>query len=393
MSPSLASPPLPPHGQPAHDQPAQDQPAQGQPAPCASAAAALVLAVAAVGMFAAQPAGAAEVRRLRNGPVTGQSELAASEAAIADPVTWTLRVEAPQGSRVAWPALPAAVGRLQLELGGEAEDLPVAAGDGRRYWERRYRVESFYPGTHRLPELTIEVTVPARQPPAADNSAPAATTPEAVARSTSLRPEPLQLTVQSSLAGPAEPADFRDIKEAVSSPVARSASPSWRRWTLAALVLVAGLALLGSWQWWHRRQTRPTAWAGRALKRLRAAESRSPATRLAELVAVLRVYFTETEGPAVAARTASEWADPAAPSGQLDPETRRRLADLLDLHDRNRFAGATVSRADLEEAFQTAEQLFARPLASPAAAETPPAAWHAAASRNPASSSGGADVS
>jgi hypothetical protein len=303
-------------------------------------------------------------------------------------------VEAPRGSRVAWPEFPEAVGRLQFQRSGEDEDLPVAAAGGRRFWERRYRFESFYPGTHSLPPLTIEVMLPEADPGEADEPAPspaaAATetseTSEAAGRSLSLRPEPLQLTVRSSLPAEADPADFRDIKEAVAPPADAAASSSWRRWTLAACVLVIAIASLGSWRWWHRRQSQPVVWARRELKRLRAAETASPATRLAELVAVLRAYLTETDGLAVAARTAAEWADPASASAPLDPETARRLADLLRLHDRSRFAGVNVDRAALEEAFGTAEQLLERSDVTIAAPADRP-------SRNVTATAGGADVS
>lgn len=301
-------------------------------------------------------------RRVTEGPVTLTSSIDRSIARVADPIEWTLQVEAPAGSRVGWPAFPTQVDALEIRASEERDAIPLPGDQGpdNRIWTRSFLIETLETGAQRLPAAEVQVDVPDPEEPAGR-------------RTLTLRAEPLSISVESSLPEDADPMQFRDIKDVVDVEAPSSAASVWIVWIIGGGVIAALLVLAAGLIWFGRRTRSPVVWARKELARLRQLPVDAAADRqhrFAEVVDLIRQLLAARFRPEIGAQTAEEWNACAEANDLFDRETRTQVADLLKQHDLSRFARTGIDAPQLETAFDAAERVIESvstlPAASPA---------------------------
>ncbi|MCX6349798.1 MAG: hypothetical protein NTV79_09940 [Candidatus Aureabacteria bacterium] len=143
-----------------------------------------------------------------------ESSLDRDTVAIGDPVTYYLKVFAPEGTKVAFPELGEKAGEIEIKSGGEGE-----SGEGRdRRFERWYLLAAFEPGVHPLPVPEARLTLPG-------------------GREETLAASPLSLKVLSSISPSETPKDIREIKPPRELPVS---------YLIPVLIVLGALAVLAA---------------------------------------------------------------------------------------------------------------------------------------------------
>lgn len=299
--------------------------------------------------------------RIEQGPVVLTSSVDRTAARVADPVEWTLRLEAPTGSRVGWPALPETIGAWEVRVLEQRDDIPLPAdkGRGRRVWIRKFFIETLKTGMQTLPTAEVQVEIP-------DPDAPGER------QTLTLRSEPLSIAVESSLQADADPSQFRDIKDVVDVEPPPAVSTAWVNWLIGGGCVAGLAALIASFYWFGRRNPLPAVWARKELARLREMSVDSSAERqqcFAEVVGVVRQFLADHFHSEIASQTAEEWTAYAETNVLLDNELRSQVAHLLKQHDVSRFSHTGITAQQLDEAFGIAERVIGS--ATTAGAESP----------------------
>ena len=104
-------------------------------------------ALASAAVSAADNAAAAITRSELQGPVEVQVSLNKATAQIAEPLTLTVTVNAPEKVLVTFPQQQKTLGSFHVLSMYDTADIPTANG---RQWIRRYQVESLVPGEQTL---------------------------------------------------------------------------------------------------------------------------------------------------------------------------------------------------------------------------------------------------
>lgn len=288
--------------------------------------------------------------RIEQGPVVLTSRIDRVKARVADPVEWTLQLEAPAGSHVRWPSFPEQIDLLEIRAVGGEDDIPLPSegGGGRRVWTRIFLLETLETGLKSVPAAEVQVDV--LDPNGSDGR-----------RTVILRSEPLAVAIESSLPPDADPKQFRDIKDPIDVEPPPPNGRPWFKWAIGGGCAAGLAAIAAGLLWFGRRRRSPVAWARDELSRLRKMPANSSAERqqrFAEVVGVVRQLLAARFHSEIASQTGEEWRGYAEAHQLLDPALRSQTAELLKQHDISRFAAKEVGAEVLEQAFVLAEHII-----------------------------------
>lgn len=238
---------------------------------------------------------------------------------VAEPFTWTLTVNAPQGTDVQFPPPTAAIGPFEVIDSIDRFDVPEQLG---RSWTRTFVLESFESGTLELPAFPI------------------------MAGNIMLRSEPITVEVQSALQGESDPTQFRGMKEVVELP---DITPDSRlgRWVTAALAVVAATVCILVFVR-RKKPISPDAWANQRLDVLRQTVSSTKddnTTVVPAITDILRQYIERRFQISAPQQTTAEFLSSILHDSRLDERQQRGLQQLLCKADAIKFAAATDGTA------------------------------------------------
>jgi hypothetical protein len=253
--------------------------------------------------------------------------------------TLLLRVDCPKGATVEWPELSGKVEGLEI-----APDPPVVTEkpNDRLHAERAYRVDAVKPGTYRLPDMDVALSVGEEKA-----SFPL---PPLVFRARELTEE------EKAAAG-----TFQESVPLSALELKRYPAMGW----LAALV--AALAAAGLfWRVFWRKKPLPAAppkpaWDV-ALARLKELRQRNLPIQgqteryYVDLSAILRYYVEDRFGLHAPEQTTPEFLEVAAQSGLLSAEQQEVMALFLRHSDRVKFARHEPAVLEMEQRLAEAEQ-------------------------------------
>ncbi len=265
--------------------------------------------------------------------------------------TLVLRVDGPKGASVQWP-----------DLSGKLEGVEIAADpplmteqpNERLRAERAYHVDAVKPGSYRLPDVDVSVSVGTET------------------GSFSLPPFVLQardLTAEEKTAAAA----FQESAPLSALDVHKSHGLWWVA-ALLAILAVAGLLLKRFW----RKKPLPAvppkpAWEV-ALARLHELRLRNLPIQgqteryYVDLSAILRYYLEDRFGLRAPEQTTPEFLDAAAQSGLLTAEQQDFMALFLRHSDRVKFARHEPSMVEMEQRLAEAERFVENTVPRPDAA-------------------------
>lgn len=307
----------------------------------------LLVATVTVTLPAADNTPVAMTRTESQGPVDVKVTLDKDTAQVAEPLTLTLTVDAPQDVLVTLPQQPKTLGTFNVLSMVETADIPTANG---RQWIRRYEVESLVPGEQTLPSIAIAYSD--RREAAPSSSTASHDVVETPA---------LHVAITSVLEGTPDPMKFRDIKDVVDMPVTDEPSHTWLVWSIGsgAALALAGVALLV----WPGRSSRRSA-KDRALAELADLQQSNLLEQglteqyYVRLTTIVRQYIENQFGIAAPKLTTEEFLDQTASSSRLDDGQRGTLRVFLSLADLVKFAQFQPGQDDAHQAIQRATQFI-----------------------------------
>jgi hypothetical protein len=270
------------------------------------------------------------------------SSLDKATASVAEPIQLKLVVEAPQGSRVEWPALDKKLGSLDLIRVKKLNDVPLATGTNLREWVLQLTLDSIKTGDLAIPPIDIRYA------------------PNADAEFQSVPSSPLQIHISSVLEDRADPTRFRDIKETVDVPVAPPSSKRWVYWaggtaTALALLLVAFAVKRRS------RGIAPVAWALASIEEIERLDPNEAdvTSRFKAVVDIIREYLGLEFGVDTLTQTTSEFLSGASAEIDLPSQTTERVKWLAAVADEIKFARLDVGAKHFDQAVAQAKALVA----------------------------------
>ena len=265
------------------------------------------------------------------GPVHASVTVSSAEATAGERIAVSIEAQTEAGVIIATPLLlppeDAQLGGLTVLQSSDTMDLPLE--NGGRQWTQELVLDSFEPGEHEFPAITIEFKD--------ERSEPAVTG--------QLETKPLTVTITSTLAS--ADAELNDIRGWIDIP----GSPWWP-WVLAA---GSGLLLLGGVGLWLGLRDRvegppPTAAeiARAAMRSLRAKQylqRGEPGTFYTRLSSIVRQYIEGRFGLHAPRNTTDEFLRDAERDSRLSDSQRAGLHAFLRTADLVKFA---MHEPDLE---------------------------------------------
>ncbi|QDU99101.1 DUF4381 family protein [Lignipirellula cremea] len=305
----------------------------------------------------------------QGGPVELTVAIDKATAQIAEPITLTLTVQAPEQVTVSLPPQPATLGPFTVLHVSDALDLPTAGG---RQSVRQYQLECLTAGPQTVPAIAVSYTDRRSEPTVSEL----------------LESPTLQVNIASVLEGTPDPLAFRDLKDVVELPEEPPTSYAWLAWSLgaAAVLSCAGAALL---LWPHRRSSLPPGrWALAELAALEesdlvaAGETERFYVRLTDIV---RQFIERRFEIGASTLTTAEFLDQATRREALGPDQQRVLKEFLSQADLVKFARFQPNPTDAAGAIDVARQ-FVVQAAEPSPA-TPSPTTPSPGSSSPSSAS------
>ena len=261
---------------------------------------------------------------------------------VAEPFTLEITVDAPTGSKVDFPSIGASLGSFDVTDQVDRADVPSANETTQRTWTRQLTLESIITGDLEIPSLEILVR-------------------EGNGVTQTLKSETMTIHVKSVLEDRADPTKFRDIQSVVDIDVPQPVSHAWMWWTLGGVggVLAAALMLVAV----SRRKTwmTPNTWALRELDQLRnsaAMQSSNSEIVTENLTTVLRDYLDLQFNIATPVQTTSELLHEIETCKLMSADAVKGYATLFENADLARFAGLTLSQAELTKCVDDAAELI-----------------------------------
>lgn len=309
----------------------------------------LLVALASAAVSAADNAAAAITRSELQGPVEVQVSLNKATAQIAEPLTLTVTVNAPEKVLVTLPQQQKTLGSFHVLSMYDTADIPTANG---RQWIRRYQVESLVPGEQTLPPIAIAYS---------DRR-------EAALSSDIVETPAMNVAITSALEGTPDPLQFRDIKDVVELPVVEKPNYAWVYWSVGSgtALALAGAALLA---WPNRRkQLSPQAQALAELEELRHSsllQAGLTEQYYVRLTNIVRQYIENQFGIAAPKLTTDEFLDQIASGSLLDDAQRGTLRVFLSLADLVKFAQFQPGEKDADQAIERASQFIQQSAVEP----------------------------
>jgi BatD DUF11 like domain len=275
------------------------------------------------------------------GPVKLSVSVDKTVAQVSDPIQLVVEVDAPRGTRVQLPQLPAELGEFDVAGTQQVNDLPSAAGADTRHWVLRTTLETIKTGDLAIPALDVHFATDAK-----------ATTFD------TLHSQPIQVRIESVLEDRADPTKFRDIKDTVDLAVPESHSRAWIGWTLASMGAIAALALAAAVIARRKRGPSAAAWAMAQfadLEQLPIDDAAEAESVYNELVDIIREYFELEFNVPVLSQTTREFLLQAANEIGIGEVSRQRLARLASLADEIKFARLGVGEDQVRQALESAK--------------------------------------
>ncbi len=298
--------------------------------------------------------------------------------AIAEPLHLTIEASAPEHCEVTMPSPGKTLGDWRVR---GVRDQPGLAPAGRQQWRQVWEVESFLSGEQTIPPVAIRYRAlqGAGQTKPADHAAASATQPaSAPSDERELSTEPVIIHVTSALAGDADPADLkhlRDIKGPVDVPLPRSRR--WMAWA-AGLLLVLSIAS-GAFLYYRRMLRRrppppvePGAWAFEQFRRLEQTcliEQGRCAEFYGRLSAIVREYIERRFSLRAPEQTTEEFLRATRGNPVLSEQHQELLQQFLEAADQVKFALYEPSRDEAERAFTAARDFVEETAYVPATAD------------------------
>jgi hypothetical protein len=276
------------------------------------------------------------------GPVSVMSSIDKATASVAEPIQLKLIVQAPPGSRIAWPPLDKTLGMLELTHLTKSNDVPSDSNPNLREWVLQLTLESIKTGDLAIPPIDIRY--------ATDSNA----------EFQAIQSSPLRVHISSVLEERPDPKRFRDIKQTVDVQVTPASSKSWVLWASGSATAVA-LLLMATAVRRRNRGLAPAAWALASIADLegKGAAEADATCRFNEVVEIVREYLEIEFGVDALSRTTNEFLSGAVYEIDLPPKTTERLKWLASVADEIKFARLDIGTQHFEQAIVQAKALVA----------------------------------
>jgi hypothetical protein len=298
-----------------------------------------VMPLAVVALFSASVGRAAYVTELASGAVSVALSVEPDMVRLDRDIVACLRVTAPSGTKVEWPAL---TDRFQGFALTGTYDLEPVKNDGTSVIERRIKLTPLVAAEYRLAPLAVAFTDMSRSPPTAG---------WVLTRPFVFKTEPVV------------PGDVGDSLRSKVSTV--WIAPPFRTVVLWIALCLAGAGLL--WLLWRllrrvKEQVRilrmsPKERAFHELARLLARDlvrQNQVKEFYLELTMIVRRYVERAHGIRAPEQTTEEFLYAASRDGRFGPEVIRRLRDFLQSADLVKFAAYHPSAGVTDQATETA---------------------------------------
>ena len=276
-------------------------------------------------------------------------------AMIADPVTLTLQVTAPNGSKVDLPQLGQQLGELTVIDVDTLLDIPIDKGSSartgdQRHWTLQATLETIFTGEHQIPPLEVLVRI------SPDKTA----APEEVR----ILSKPIDLKIASVLNQPVDPNNpFREVKDVIDVEVPNVELPKSARWRNWAIGFGLAVLALGVAAWWRYRN-KPVAietWALSELDHLEAGdlESATPPVVYGKLTDIVRRFLRFKFGHDLdVLLDGGDQTKTDSPSARIPSEALDSFRDFLRDANNVKFAKRPVTRDQITDAIRRMRRLI-----------------------------------
>jgi hypothetical protein len=268
-----------------------------------------------------------------DGPIELSVSISSPAARVAETITFTLQVDAPQQTRITLPRVDETLGPLSVIGTSVLEDLPIDGQPAARRWIQRIELESLETGEMTIPSLEIAYRLP-------DNRVG-----DQAAREALLRSEPISIEIVSVLGDQESLTDFRDIKGLEPLPTAIPHESNLFR-VIACGVVAVGALLAALWFVARRRRKPPPArWA---LDEIEAIKSQYDDKSIdigqvyAQLSNVMRAFLEAQLAIPATAQSSTELIQ-ELPADRCPDAVRQRLAQFMNAADERKFSGGLIS--------------------------------------------------
>ncbi len=303
-----------------------------------------LLLAALVALACIQQASAAEPTRVAVTPTH-------TSVRVAEPFWLDWTVTAPAGAKVTFPATGEKLGDFDILDRQDRFDIPSRDAADQRTWTRRLQLESIVTGELKVPAIEIQV---------ADGDSPQV-----------VRSQPVPVQVVSVLEERGDPTQFHDIQSVVDVAVPSKPSRAWIAWTLAGLSALALAATAVAAVARRKRWLTPGQWALGQLDDLqRSSQKQHSDAAATQLAAIMQNFLQLQFSLPEPGRTPEELLQVLTAKQCLDATTHEQLRSSFALADEAKFAGRSVSHAELETMIAQARSLVER-IASATQSATP----------------------
>ncbi|MCH2183383.1 MAG: hypothetical protein MK108_15395 [Mariniblastus sp.] len=242
------------------------------------------------------------------------------QARIAEPIEMTIEVEAPQDVLVRFPESLDQLGTFDVVEIRDDLDIPFENG---RQFTRHMKLENIHAGEQAIPSLDVAYVDQRTEPPV----------------SGILKTGERVVTIATSLEGPENPIEFRDIKGVVFLDVNERSSPTWIFWTTGGLLATLALALVLVR---NRRNLTPRQWALNALDDFENSGDlfrASPELVYVTLTDIIRQFVQRQFDLSAPRLTTKEFLHELQTDSRLNVDSRNQLSEFLQVADMVKFAG------------------------------------------------------
>lgn len=277
-----------------------------------------------------------------DGAVEMTVEVDRAETLVAQPVVLTIQVDAPDQTRVTLPSVQQELGDFSVISIQTIGPLPAEDDSDRRRWLTTIGLETIESGSKRIPSLTTIYRLP-----------------EKLVEDRVVTSEPISIEVRSALDPQADPMEYRDLKDVIDPPVARSGGTRIVWITIGAIGLIVFVACLFVWK---LRTPSPAAdrWAVEEIRRIEAAYRDRTLDVIQvhdELSNIVRLYIEAIDGVAATAMSSDELNDQVKRAGW--PEIAIQSLDrFLQTANELKFAGVVQGQAEVADSFRSCRTII-----------------------------------
>ncbi len=252
--------------------------------------------------------------------VTVKTMVDRDQARIAEPIKMTIKVEAPNDVLVRFPESLKQLGTFDVVEMRDDLDIPLASG---RQFTRHLKLENIHAGQQVIPSVDVAYVDQRAEPPVTGF----------------LKTDESVVTIASSLEGPENPIEFRDIKGVVFLDINQPKSQTWIFWTTGGLLCSLALALVLVR---NRRSLTPRQWALKALDDFEQSGDLfrgNPELIYVTLTDIIRQFIQRQFDLSAPRLTTKEFLHELQTDSRLSVDLRNQLSEFLQFADMVKFAG------------------------------------------------------